>query len=71
MHQTSAAEKASSSAILLVAAKRLPADADSGFWSLLRPEALLCIAGINASDINHTAGRYFGSPEMAAKRLPL
>ena len=27
-------------------------------------------AGINASDINYTAGRYFGSPEVAAKRLP-
>ncbi|CAL5218387.1 g58 [Coccomyxa viridis] len=27
-------------------------------------------AGINASDINYTAGRYFGSPEIAAKRLP-
>ncbi|CAK0737375.1 hypothetical protein CVIRNUC_000902 [Coccomyxa viridis] len=27
-------------------------------------------AGINASDINYTAGRYFGSAEVAAKRLP-
>lgn len=27
-------------------------------------------SGINASDINYTAGRYFGSPEIAAKRLP-
>ncbi len=31
---------------------------------------LLLLAGINASDINYTAGRYFGSPEVAAKRLP-
>ncbi|KAK9812689.1 hypothetical protein WJX72_002127 [[Myrmecia] bisecta] len=27
-------------------------------------------AGVNASDINFTAGRYFGSPKEAAKRLP-
>jgi len=27
-------------------------------------------AGINASDVNYTAGRYFGSPQEAAKRLP-
>ena len=31
---------------------------------------MLSCAGINASDINYTAGRYFGSPEVAAKRLP-
>lgn len=31
---------------------------------------LQCITGVNASDINYTAGRYFGSPEVAAKRLP-
>jgi NADPH:quinone reductase-like Zn-dependent oxidoreductase len=27
-------------------------------------------AGINASDVNFTSGRYFGSPEEAAKKLP-
>lgn len=27
-------------------------------------------AGINASDVNFTAGRYFGSPEQSQKLLP-
>lgn len=27
-------------------------------------------AGVNASDVNFTAGRYFGSPEKSAERLP-
>ena len=34
------------------------------------PPLLLLTAGVNASDINYTAGRYFGSPEVAAQRLP-
>ena len=35
-----------------------------------KPSVLCAHAGINASDINYTAGRYFGSAEVAAKRLP-
>lgn len=27
-------------------------------------------AGVNASDVNFTSGRYFGSPEESAKKLP-
>ena len=27
-------------------------------------------AGVNASDINFTSGRYFGTPEQSAKLLP-
>lgn len=27
-------------------------------------------AGVNASDVNFTSGRYFGSPEESAKLLP-
>ena len=27
-------------------------------------------AGVNASDVNFTSGRYFGSPERSAKQLP-
>ncbi len=27
-------------------------------------------AGVNASDVNFTSGRYFGSPEQSAKQLP-
>jgi NADPH:quinone reductase-like Zn-dependent oxidoreductase len=27
-------------------------------------------AGVNASDVNFTSGRYFGSPEQSAKLLP-
>lgn len=27
-------------------------------------------AGINASDVNFTAGRYFGTPERSEKLLP-
>lgn len=29
-----------------------------------------CFVGINASDINYTAGRYSGSPAEAAAKLP-
>lgn len=36
----------------------------------IHTHACNCCTGINASDINFTAGRYFGSPEVAAKRLP-
>jgi hypothetical protein len=36
----------------------------------IHTHARCCCTGINASDINYTAGRYFGSPEVAAKRLP-
>ena len=28
------------------------------------------VAGVNASDVNFTAGRYFGTPEQSAKLLP-
>ena len=27
-------------------------------------------AGVNASDVNFTSGRYFGSPEQSKKQLP-
>ena len=27
-------------------------------------------AGVNASDVNYSSGRYFGSPEESAKLLP-
>ena len=27
-------------------------------------------AGVNASDVNFTSGRYFGTPEQSAKQLP-